>query len=248
VAALLVIGVGIGAGRKYLPTSGAAEAAPAPSKEVVAAAKAAEAAEKSGTIVLTTEPAGAHVMLDGKEMGDTPLTLENVPAGRHALTFVTASASVKKIVRVEAGKTAALDVAVFSGWIAVYSPVPLDISENGRAIGTSEQGRLMLSPGRHQLTLTNTELGYSAVQTVDIEPGEEHPVSVQPTGELSANAVPWAEVWMNGKKIGETPVAAMVVPLGTHEIVFRNPQFPERHVTVTVNASTPVTASVDFSK
>ncbi len=248
VAALLVIGVGIGAGRKYLPNNDAAEAAPAPSKEVVAAAKAAEAAEKSGTIVLTTEPAGAHVMLDGKEMGDSPLTLENVPAGRHALTFVTASASVKRIVRVEAGKTAALDVAVFSGWIAVFSPVPLDISENGRAIGSSEQGRLMLSPGRHQLTLTNTELGYSAVQTVDIEPGEEHPVSVQPTGTLSANAVPWAEVWMDGKKIGETPFAGLEVPLGTHEIIFRNPQFPERRVTVTVNASNPVTASVDFSK
>jgi len=247
-AALVVVGVGIGAGRKYLPSSGPAEAAPMPSSEVVAAAKVAAAAEKSGTIVLTTEPAGAHVLLDGKEMGDSPLTLENVPAGKHALTFVTASASVKKIVRVEAGKTAALDVAVFSGWIAVFSPIPLDITENGRAIGTSEQGRLMLSPGRHQLTLTNAELEYSSVQTVDIEPGEEHPVSLQPIGELSANAVPWAEVWMNGKKIGETPVARLVVPLGTHEIVFKNPQFPERRVSVTVTASTPVTTSVDFLK
>jgi hypothetical protein len=137
---------------------------------------------------------------------------------------------------------------VFSGWIAVYSPVPLDIAENGKPIGSSEQGRLMLSPGRHQLTMTNTELGYREVQTVDIEAGEERPVSVQPTGELSANAVPWAEVWMNGKKMGETPVAGLMVPLGTHEVVFKNPQFPERHVSVTVTASTPVTASVDFSK
>jgi hypothetical protein len=249
-AAVVVIGVGIGAGRKYLPTTtnAAAEAPPTPSTEVVAAAKAAAASEKSGTIVLTTEPAGAHVLLDGKEMGDSPLTLENVPAGKHGLLLVTASASVKKIIRVEAGKTAALDVAVFSGWIAVYSPIPLDIAENGKAIGTSEQGRLMLSPGRHQLTLTNTELGYTSTQAVDIEPGEEHPVSVQPTGHLSANASPWAEVWMNGKKIGETPVADLAVPLGTHEILFKNPQFPDRRVTVTVSATSPVTASVDFLK
>ncbi len=248
-AAMLVIGVGIGAGWKYLPSNGTAAAAePTPSKEVVAAAKMAEAAEKTGTLVLTTEPAGAHVLLDGKEMGDSPLTLENVPAGKHALTFVTASASVKRILRVEAGKTAALDVAVFSGWIAVYSPIPLDIAENGRAIGSSEQGRLMLSPGRHQLTLSNTQLGYSAVKTVDIEPGEEHPVSVQPTGELSANAVPWAEVWMDGKKIGETPTAHLIVPLGTHEVVFKNPDHADRRVTVTVSATAPVTASVDFSK
>ena len=248
-AAVVVIGVGIGAGRKYLPTgNGAAQAAPMPSTEVVAAAKAAAASEKSGTIVLTTEPAGAHVLLDGKEMGDSPLTLENVPAGKHALLLVTASASVKRIVRVEAGKTVALDVGVFSGWIAVYSPIPLDIAENGKSVGSSEQGRLMLSPGRHQLTLTNSELGYNSTQTVDIEPGEERPISVQPTGELSANAAPWAEVWMNGKKIGETPVASLAVPLGTHEITFKNPQFPERRVTVTVTGSSPVTASVDFSK
>jgi hypothetical protein len=94
-AALVVVAVGVGAGRKYLPSSGSAEAAPMPSSEVVDAAKMAAATEKSGTIVLTTEPAGAHVLLDGKEMGDSPLTLENVPAGRHALTFVTASAKVR---------------------------------------------------------------------------------------------------------------------------------------------------------
>jgi len=99
-----------------------------------------------------------------------------------------------------------------------------------------------------ELTLSNTELGYSAVKTVDIEPGEEHPVSVQPTGELSANAVPWAEVWMDGKKIGETPTAHLIVPLGTHEVVFKNPDHPDRRVTVTVSANNPVTASVDFSK
>jgi hypothetical protein len=247
-AAVVVIAVGVGAGRRYLPGNEPPLPAPVPSNEVVAAAKAAEAAEKTGTVVLTTEPAGAHVLLDGKEMGDSPLTLENVPAGKHALMFVTASASVKRIIRVETGKTVSLDVAVFSGWIAVYSPIPLDISENGRAIGSSEQGRLMLSPGRHQLTLANKDLGYSSVQTVDIEPGEERPISVQPTGELSANASPWAEVWMNGKKIGETPVAGLMVPLGTHEILFKNPDFPERRVTVTVSASTPVSASVDFSK
>jgi hypothetical protein len=203
---------------------------------------------KVGTIALTTQPAGAHVLLDGKAVGDTPLTLADVAAGKHTLTLVTTAGSVKKTVRVEVGKTATIDVPIYSGWIAVFSPVPLDIAENGRAVGTTEQGRLMLSPGLHQLTLTNRELGYKAVQVVDIEPGEERSISVQPTGELNVNAVPWAEVWMNDKKVGETPVAGLQVPLGTHEIVFKNPQFPERRVTVTVNAKSPVAASVDFSK
>ncbi len=247
VAGVILMALIIGAGRMYLARHEViAEEMPL-SSTPAPAAKPVEV-PKVGTIALTTQPAGAHILLDGKAVGDSPLTLADVAAGKHTLTMVTTAGSVKKTVRVEVGKTATLDVPIYSGWIAVFSPVPLDIAENGRAIGTTEQGRLMLSPGLHQLTLTSRELGYKSVQIVDIEPGEERSISVQPTGELNVNAVPWAEVWMNDKKVGETPVAGLQVPLGTHEIVFKNPQFPERRVTVTVTARTPVAASVDFSK
>jgi hypothetical protein len=245
-AALILMAIVIGAGRMYL-TRHAAIAEEMPPSTAAPTPTAVEV-PKVGTIALTTQPAGAHVLLDGKAVGDSPLTLADVAAGKHTLTMVTTAGSVKKTVRVEVGKTATVDVPIYSGWIAVFSPVTLDIAENGRAIGTTEQGRLMLSPGLHQLTLSNRELGYKSVQVVDIEPGEERSISVQPTGELNANAVPWAEVWMNDKKVGETPVAGLQVPLGTHEIVFKNPQFPERRVTVTVTAKAPVAASVDFSK
>jgi len=245
-AVVILMAIVIGAGRIYL-TRHQAVAEEMPPSTPAPVAKPVEV-PKVGTIALTTQPAGAHVLLDGKAVGDTPLTLADVAAGKHTLTLVTTAGSVKKTVRVEVGKTATVDVPIYSGWIAVFSPVPLDIAENGRAIGTTEQGRLMLSPGLHQLTLTNKELGYKGVQVVDIEPGEERSISIQPTGELNVNAVPWAEIWMNDKKVGETPVAGLQVPLGTHEIVFKNPQFPERRVTVTVNAKTPVAASVDFSK
>jgi hypothetical protein len=245
-AGVILMVIIIGAGRMYLARH-VAIAEEMPLSTPAPAAKPVEV-PKVGSIALTTQPAGAHVLLDGKAVGDSPLTLADVAAGKHTLTLVTTAGSVKKTVRVEVGKTAALDVPIYSGWIAVFSPVPLDIAENGHAIGTTEQGRLMLSPGLHQLTLTNRELGYKGVQIVDIEPGEERSISVQPTGELNVNAVPWAEVWMNDKKVGETPVAGLQVPLGTHEIVFKNPQFPERRVTVTVSAKAPVAASVDFSK
>jgi archaellum component FlaF (FlaF/FlaG flagellin family) len=202
----------------------------------------------AGSITVTTQPAGAHVMLDGKAVGDTPLTLDGVVPGKHVVTMVTPTGTVKRTVKVETGKSVTVDIPIYSGWIAVFSPIPLDISENGRAIGTTEQGRLMLSPGRHSLTLTNRELGYKETQSVDIDPGEERSISVLPTGELNANAVPWAEVFINGTKVGDTPLARLQVPLGTHEVVFKNPQFPERRVTITVTATAPVAASVDFSK
>ena len=245
-AALVLMIVGVVAGRAYLPGRSTATERPsaAPPTTPVKAVE----ASKVGTLALTTQPAGARVLLDGKPVGESPLTLTDVAPGKHSLTLVTSAGSVKKVLRIEAGKTTTLEVPIYSGWIVVFSPVPMDIAENGRAIGTSDQGRLMLSPGLHQLTLTNRALGYKGVQIVDIEPGEERSISIQPTGELNVNAVPWAEVWMAGKKVGETPIAGLQVPIGTHEIVFKNPQFPERHVTVTVTGAAPAAAAVDFTK
>ena len=246
--ALVLVIAGVAVGRGYLSNRGNAEpektaaAAPAPETKPVASSS------KLGTLALTTQPAGARVLLDGKAVGESPVTLTDLAPGKHALTIVGSSGSVKKVIRLEAGKTLSLEVPIYSGWIVVFSPVPLDIAENGRAIGTTEQGRLMLSPGLHQLTLSNRPLGFKTVQIVDIEPGEERPISVQPTGALNANADPWAEVWMAGKKVGETPIAGLQVPLGTHEVVFKNPDYPDQRVTVTVSGSAPATASVSFRK
>jgi hypothetical protein len=247
-AAALVLAVGAGAiVRPYLTGRPPAAVVPASAPAAAPALKAPPAVA-AGSLNLVTQPPGARVLLDGAPAGETPLTIESVSPGRHTITFVTSSGSVRKTVRVEAGKTASLDVPVYSGWIAVFAPVLLEIAENGRSIGTSEQGRLMLAPGRHQLTFTNRDLGYTSSETVDIEPGEERSVNILPTGELSLNALPWAEVWIDGQKTGDTPIANLRVPLGTHEIVFKNPQYPDRRVTATVRANAPSAAAVDFTK
>jgi hypothetical protein len=246
-AAVVVIAGGVAAGRAYWPDR---KPSSAPTEAVSTKGPAATPAPvrtgSTGSIAITTEPAGARVLLDGKLAGETPLTIDAVAAGRHTLTFVTESGSVKRSVRVESGKTVSLDVGVGFGWVAVFSPITLDIAENGRALGT-DQGRLMLSPGRHELTLSNREFGYSAVQTVDIEPGEERSITVQPTGEVNLQAVPSAEVWIDGKRVGETPIRSQV-PLGTHEILFKHPQFGERRQTTVVTASPSVLVAVDFTK
>ena len=245
-AAIVVIAAGAGMGRAYFMDRKDTPAAVKTAAPVAAARTA--PSSNTGSLVIGSEPAGARVLLDGKPAGQTPLTLEGVAAGRHVLTFVTASGSVKKTVRVEAGKTVSLEVPIFSGWVAVFAPIALDISEKGRSIGTTEQGRLMLTPGRHELTLSNRELGYSSVQTVDIEPGEERSLNVQPMGEMNLNAVPWAEVWIDGQKAGDTPLAHLQIPLGTHEILFKHPQHGERRMTVVVTATAPVASTVDFTK
>ena len=53
---------------------------------------------------------------------------------------------------------------------------------------------------------------------------------------------------MDGKKLGDTPIANIRVPLGTREFVFRNPAYGERKVTATVRADQPAAIGVDFTR
>jgi hypothetical protein len=83
---------------------------------------------------------------------------------------------------------------------------------------------------------------------VDIQPGEEERLELSPKGLANLNAVPWAEVWLDGTKLGDTPLANVYVPLGMREFVFRNPQYGERKVSMTITGGAPAQVSVDFNK
>jgi hypothetical protein len=66
------------------------------------------------------------------------------------------------------------------------------------------------------------------------------------TGTVSLNAVPWAEVWIRGEKVGDTPMANLPLPVGTHEITFRHPDLGEQTRTVTVTTTESARVSVDL--
>jgi serine/threonine-protein kinase len=84
---------------------------------------------------------------------------------------------------------------------------------------------------------------------MEIQAGRTTTVNVPvPNGSLSINALPWAEILIDGKPVGTTPLGNLSVPIGTHEIVWRHPQLGERTRTVTVPARTPVRLGMDLSR
>ena len=246
VLGVLVVG-SVAARALLFSASGAPATKPAADVPPPVAATAPAAVPKTGKIQVETQPPGAKVFLNGKPAGESPLTLE-VPAGKHTLTLASSSGSVRRPVRVEAGKTVTIDVPIYSGWVDVAAPIIFDVSEDGKSIGTTEQNRLLLKPGRHELTFTNRDLDYTSTHVVEVEPGEAKTLTIDPRGSVNFNATPWAEVWVDGKKVGETPLANLQLPLGTHEIVFKHPQFGERRMTTTMRANAPVALSIDMSK
>jgi hypothetical protein len=67
-----------------------------------------------------------------------------------------------------------------------------------------------------------------------------------PRGSVALNALPWAEVFVDGQRIGETPIGSASLPIGVHEVVFRHPELGERKASAIVTTSAPARLSVDM--
>jgi serine/threonine-protein kinase len=92
-------------------------------------------------------------------------------------------------------------------------------------------------------------LEYRGHQTVTVKAGQVAVVTMAPPeGLLSVNAQPWANVSIDRKDIGETPLANVKVTLGEHELVFRHPTLGERRQTVLVKAGAATRVSVRFDQ
>jgi hypothetical protein len=134
-----------------------------------------------------------------------------------------------------------------SGFLRVDVAVPMRISEDGRLLGTTDVDRLMLPAGDHTLDLRNDELQFTTRQTVTIKPGDTTAVQVRlPSAPLSINARPWAEAWIDGERVGDTPIGTLMRTIGRHEIVLRHPELGERRVPVVITLAQPARVSVDF--
>ncbi len=211
---------------------------------------------ETGSLRVESQPAGAKVLVDGTDRGVAPVTINDLLPGDHEVVLQTPIASARHVVSVQAGGTASLVTPVasasttagpVSGWLMVKAPFALEIREGGTLIGTTEADRLMLASGRHDIELVNEKLGYRVTRVVMVMPGKVANLAVDlPKGVVSLNATPWAEVWIDGARVGETPIGNLSIPIGSHEVIFRHPQFGEKRHAISVTMSAPTRVSVDM--
>jgi hypothetical protein len=121
------------------------------------------------------------------------------------------------------------------------------VYERGRLIGTTEADTLMLSVGRHELEFVNENLGYRVERDVSVQSGQKSTLRIEaPMGTVHINAVPWAEVWIDNERVGETPIGNHRTAVGTRQIIFRHPELGERRTTVVVTLKAPSRISMDL--
>ncbi len=205
---------------------------------------------------VSTEPARASVAIDGVPRGISPLSVAGLTPGEHTVSVRSGAGTVARTVQVQAGTTATVHVVLprvpagpAQGWVQVNAAATLEIAEQGQTLGVSNGPRLMLAAGEHVLDFSSADLGFSAQQNVRIEPGVGTTVSVElPLGAISVNAQPWAEVWIDGERIGETPLGNVSRALGPHEVVLRHPEFGERRFSVVVRGNQPVRVAADLRR
>jgi PEGA domain len=134
----------------------------------------------SGTLRVASQPAGARVVVDGKFAGTTPITLDGLTADTHSVVVETPTASIRRTVTIAAGQTTALSEFLGDGWLRVFAPFDVEVSEGTRPLRLDTGGRVTLPPGSHTLRFANRQRGYEEVRSVEIKPTETTTVRLVP--------------------------------------------------------------------
>jgi hypothetical protein len=214
-----------------------------------------------GRLAITSTPAGATILVDGQPKGVAPTELADVAAGEHELMLELNGMRVRQPVTVAGGTTTTVTVPMTgpgampvpplpptTGSLTVTVPFEMQVFEGERLLGATGS-RLILAPGPHDLQIVSETLAFKTALHAEIFAGKvtRLPVTL-PKGVIHLNAAPWAEVWIDGEKVGETPLGNLPIAIGPHEIVFKHPEFGEQHHAATVTAAAPVRLSVDLTK
>lgn len=208
----------------------------------------------TGALAIDAAPAGGEVFVDGARVGIAPMTVAGLAPGEHVVQLRRAAVTSERRIAVVAGAVTALVFAApptsgAAGWISFTLPFDVQVFEGTTYVGSNRGDRILVSAGRHTFDLVNESLQFRSQRSVVVAPGQTARLAVDvPQGTLSVNAQPWANVTVGGRDFGETPLANLSLPIGTHEMTLRHPTLGERRQPVTIRLGAPNRVSVDLRK
>jgi hypothetical protein len=136
-----------------------------------------------------------------------------------------------------------------SGGVLLQAPIGLHVMHGDEVLGSTADGPIIMRTGTYQLDLINTALGLRLRREVTFREGQLTRMDIPlPMGLLNVNARPWAEVSIDNRSYGETPLANLSVPIGNHEIVFSHPVLGERRQMITVRADGPTRVAATLER
>ena len=201
-----------------------------------------------GGLAISAYPKTGRVTVDGVVRGLAPVNVSDLTPGSHTVVVETPLGVQEQDVMVQAGKLLPLTVQTVS-WVKADAPYELEVSEEGRNLGTTGKAAVVVSPGRHHLEFSNAALGLKIRQIVDTVPGQlvVAPLDL-PMGTMNLTSDQPAEVYVDGQRVGETPVSGLAVALGAHEVTFLHARHGQLRYKVTATLGGPVRLIGTFRK
>jgi PKD repeat protein len=230
----------------------------------------------TGTLQITTTPVGAAVFVDGGSQGISPKTVSGLAAGSHTVKLTKAGyvdyqgtvmvlagqTTPMNVNMVVAGSTAAVTtttgISTGTGSISVTSsPTGASVNLDGWDKGTTPVILEQVKAGSHTITLKKTGFEDS-VHTVTVTGGGTAQVKMilvpadrtgQPSisGILIVSSTPaGSNVYLDGERVGMTPVRIPDVRAGTHRLVLTLQNYNDIARMVEVIGGTDNEVSVEF--
>lgn len=135
-----------------------------------------------------------------------------------------------------------------SGQLLVMVEPWARISVDGRDIGETPLPKFELASGEHELVLTNPGFVGVIRDTIRIEPGEAYSASYSfhRTGSLRILITPWADVYVDGQHVGQTPMDELQIPAGRHTVFLRHPSLGEKKEDIEVRPNESIVLKVEM--
>ncbi|MFO7945286.1 MAG: PEGA domain-containing protein [Armatimonadota bacterium] len=197
-----------------------------------------------GTLKVSSIPEGADVFVDGEKKAVTPASLEHFPAGMHNVRIVLdGHKAYDTRVKVEPEETTRIGIELQrNAWHVPMTSEPDNaiVSVNEQEVGRTPLKQLRLPVGTVELTVQHD--GYrSERRKVTVRP-EAAPETLHfdleplPATVIVRTTPNEAMVYLDGEKIGRTPVTVKGVTPGEHHVQLMRKGYVTSHHTFTVAA------------
>jgi serine/threonine-protein kinase len=195
---------------------------------------------REAVLRVRSTPAGAQVVLDGRERGRTPLSL-GLDAGReHKLVLRHEGYQPHETTLAAGAEARDVDVTLVPrgplGTIVVTSSYPLDVLWEGRVLARDQSSAsVSVAPGRQALTLSAPRYFLRSTVAVQVTGGGTTEVQAPGLGRLNVRATPDnCEVLIGGVFADYPPILNREVAAGTLTVTFKWPDGTRRDETVTL--------------
>jgi len=198
---------------------------------------------------------GATVYIDNEMKGTTPFTSDKLPSGKYNVRVVRPMySSEEQSLVVEDGKTAVFSRALQPQFVTLTLSVKDKTAEiwvNGKKYNTGTwRGDLGFGSYKVECKKTNHRTAETTLNvTQDMATTIDLPVPTPITGALDITSTPSnAEIYLDGKKVGATPMNLPDVIIGDHTVVIKKENYKTSEEQVVLTEGKTYTISKELKE